>query len=236
MLFLKNKAWWILSIVIGLGIFIFLWSSRGMSVKEFQHKISKLSGSDKEQFVKSVIENQLHSEAGLYVALNYYDYGTDENGDYIDIGKSHIDILRTACEYHPKSTDLLLELAFILHVLQDDGLDEAAALAREVIRLDPSNLRGHEMLGTMFQELGYYKRALAHLKQAQKLLHTKMESDLQRPQHPHFLSDMVGFVREIDGEKITLSMDEWRDYDISQNIKVIEAGTPLVGPRAKKHQ
>ena len=234
MLFLKNKAWWILSIVIGLGIIMFLWSGRGMSVKEFQHKISRLSGSDKEQFVKSVIENQLHSEAGLYLAINYYDYGIDGNGDYIDIGKSHIDILRTACEYHPKSTDLLLELASILHVLQDDGLDEAAALAREVIRLDPSNLRGHEMYGTMLQELGYYKRALAHLKQAQKLIHTKMESELQHS-HPH-AHNSIGFVREIDGEEITLSFDEWRDYDISQNIKAIETGTPLIGPRAKKQQ
>ena len=64
-------AWWILSIAIGLGIFIFLWSGRGMSVKEFKREISKLSGSDKGQLVKSVIENQPHTEAGLYAALNY---------------------------------------------------------------------------------------------------------------------------------------------------------------------
>lgn len=85
------------------------------------------------------------------------------------------------------------------------------------------------MLGTMYQELGDYKRALAHLKQAKKLLHTKMESDLQ---HLHAIG--VGFVREIDGEKIILSTDWWSDYDIYRNIKAIEAGTPLVGPRAKK--
>jgi hypothetical protein len=105
----------------------------------------------------------------------------------------------------------------------------------KAIRLDPSNLRGHEMYGTMLQELGYYKRALAHLKQAQKLLHSKMESELKHPlQHPH--ANSVEFVREIDGEEITLSADQWRDYDISQNIKAIEAGTPLIGSLRKKHQ